>query len=634
MITNWRVFNFKSVRKETSLEFAPLTIFAGANSSGKSTVLQTILLIAQTLAHKVSSRSVVLNGAFTRLGQFDDLRSLDSDADQIVIGWTCRPNQDPRSQTPEQASYRRWPAFYGRPGTALASVSCEIAFDTDTSSARRDVYQIQPRLFSSRLSAVVGDANGKDINYEISVVRSVAEASSATSKSKWHDPSQGDNPLTSESLSYDVNLDEASLEEIREEFVSAQPIGCVLRHFLPERLTLGLDMLKENAHMIIGLLTGDVPRPYTPRYYAGSPQPIPDTVMSIIADALDEHTMDLSNHQQSLFSEETKSSLTVADLQNWVRRLPNHQRMKLRRAIQEVENIEERILDAVRDNDQFNPAIAAFRPPQGIMEAASYLDQFFTSSVRYLGPLRDEPKAIYPLSPSADPTDVGLRGEHTAAVLDLYKDRRITYVPSTYFSEPDIKAGKTMRTLETAVVDWLKYLGVAEGIESTDRGKLGHELKVSIVQGKSVDLTHVGVGVSQVLPILVSCLLADTDTTLIFEQPELHLHPKVQTLLGDFFLSMAMLGKQCLVETHSEYLINRLRFRSAAAREGHHVESMLKIYFVERENGESAFRDVQINQYGAILDWPDGFFDQSQSESESILRAAAQKRKREREQPQ
>ena len=52
MITKWKVFNFKSIREETELDFGPLTIFAGANSSGKSTFIQSILLIAQTLAHK------------------------------------------------------------------------------------------------------------------------------------------------------------------------------------------------------------------------------------------------------------------------------------------------------------------------------------------------------------------------------------------------------------------------------------------------------------------------------------------------------------------------------------------------------------------------------------------------------
>ena len=73
MITKWKVFNFKSIQKETELNVAPLTIFAGANSSGKSTVLQSMLLISQTLSHKIGSRSVVLNGSLTRLGQFDDL---------------------------------------------------------------------------------------------------------------------------------------------------------------------------------------------------------------------------------------------------------------------------------------------------------------------------------------------------------------------------------------------------------------------------------------------------------------------------------------------------------------------------------------------------------------------------------
>ncbi len=158
-------------------------------------------------------------------------------------------------------------------------------------------------------------------------------------------------------------------------------------------------------------------------------------------------------------------------------------------------------------------------------------------------------------------------------------------------------------------------------------GKLGHELKVALANSEAKhDLTHVGVGVSQVIPILVICLLAEADSTLVFEQPELHLHPKVQTLLGDFFLSMALCNKQCIVETHSEYLIDRLRFRIAAAK-GHDLTDQAKIYFVEKPGAASTFRQVEINEYGAITDWPEGFFDQSQQQAEEILKAAAMKRK-------
>src|SRR5260370_31649623 len=91
MIASWKLFNFKSVKSETSLEFGPLTIFAGSNSSGKSTWIQSILLISQTLCHRIRSRSVVLNGSLTRLGQFDDLKSYGGDANEIVVGWDCVP---------------------------------------------------------------------------------------------------------------------------------------------------------------------------------------------------------------------------------------------------------------------------------------------------------------------------------------------------------------------------------------------------------------------------------------------------------------------------------------------------------------------------------------------------------------
>lgn len=90
MINKWKLFNFKSVREETEIELKPLTILAGSNSSGKSTVLQSMLLISQTLYSRVNSKSVILNGTFTRLGQFDDLRSFGSEASQILIGWELK----------------------------------------------------------------------------------------------------------------------------------------------------------------------------------------------------------------------------------------------------------------------------------------------------------------------------------------------------------------------------------------------------------------------------------------------------------------------------------------------------------------------------------------------------------------
>ena len=71
-----------------------------------------------------------------------------------------------------------------------------------------------------------------------------------------------------------------------------------------------------------------------------------------------------------------------------------------------------------------------------------------------------------------------------------------------------------------------------------------------------------------------------------------------------------------------------MRFRTAAAK-AETVSSLMKVYFVEKTKGNSVFRPVEINKYGAIIDWPDGFFDQSQDEAEQILSFATQKRKQE-----
>jgi predicted ATPase len=633
MITQWKVFNFKSIRRETELKIAPLTIFAGANSSGKSTYLQSMLLIAQTLANKIGSRSVVLNGALAKLGQFDDLKSADSDASQIVIGWSCKPITDPRLASMRSGSIRPGSTYYGR-SRSMSSISCEIGFDADDSGLQREVTQIQPRLFSSVVSAKAPEADGTDHSGRITIRR--ATSADETAKHQWIDAVEAGNSLVRASLQYEVGLDETSLSEIREELVSAEAIGCVLRHFLPERLALGIDLAPETARLIVSTLVGEGLRGMPRRAYVERNAVIPRVILLYVLEVAEKigaaelrQALKSNVFQGNLFPE---SAISLESFLEIYRRIPSRYTIEFRRHLADDQGFEDRVLTAVREELGERIEVVLNRTPSIIGEACGYLDQYFATLFRYLGPLRDEPKALYPLAPTADPSDIGLKGEYTAAVLDLHKNRSIRYIPTSAFAKDEIVPAPVVRTLEAAVVDWLQYLGVAEGIESHDKGKFGHELVVGIAGGKRHhDLTHVGVGVSQVLPILVTSLLAEPDTTLVFEQPELHLHPKVQTLLADFFLSMTQLGKQCIIETHSEYLINRIRYRTAAAalKSNPWVEAV-KVYFVERGPDGSSFREVGINEFGAILDWPEGFFDQNQREAEAILRAASLKRKAKR----
>lgn len=634
MITGWKVSNFKSIRDGDDLPLGPLTIFAGANSSGKSTFIQSVLLVAQTLSNKVGSRSVILNGALTSLGQFDDLKSTGSESDQIVIKCTCRPLSDaegyPLWGGPSLPTRRG--VYYGRRAMGLREVSFEIAFDADPSSPERDVFQIQPRLFSSALDCTLRDEDNVDQKYSIFV----RHAGSAQKISLLEDSSDADEYLRA-GLAYDVTLDEMSMSEVKEEAHSAQPVGCVLRHFLPARILHTVDPVQEEARAITAILQSSRlvrPSVVTSRPWRTRDVLLSGAILQILKDILSKEGIDLDGaiaartQQASLFGPDD----TGIPLDLWpeiLRSLSREERLKAQQALQDADDLLERIAEALKKSASSTDTPTVIMPygPRHILESSRYIDELFATSVKYLGPLRDAPKPLYPLAPSADPYDIGLRGENTASVLEQHKSRRVRYIPSAHFRSSSIERRTVTRTLEAAVVDWLQYLGIASSVESKDMGKLGHELKVALAnsEGKH-DLTHVGVGVSQVLPILVMCLLADADSTLVFEQPELHLHPKVQTLLGDFFLSMALCNKQCIVETHSEYLIDRLRFRIAAA-EGNALTDQAKIYFVEKPGAASTFREIKVNEYGAITDWPEGFFDQSQQQAEEILKAAALKRK-------
>ena len=632
MITKWKVFNFKSIREETELDLGPLTIFAGANSSGKSTFIQSVLLVAQTLAHKVGSRSVVLNGALTSLGQFDDLKSNGGASDQITIKCTCRPLPDQDAAIGRRSQFApRGAIYYGPRSYQFQEIACEISFDADASSPQRDLFQIQPRLFATQLSCISRDEDNVDQKADISIhhsTKAISEIEGADSTSEIDDQLRA-------SLAYAVELDDGSMAEVKDDFRSAKPIGCMLRHFLPERIVYAIDTIEEDANAITMALQDDGRRSMGFRRGMGREFLLSAEIIAVLREALEgtidfDQTFKDKNRQETLFGSDSQT-LTFGAWHDRLRGLRLDERRKVQQVLREREDLFDLIHESMKASVPQKPeshAFAPLRPPRLITEATWYLNNFFASSLKYLGPLRDAPKPLYPLAPAADPHDVGLRGEHTASILELHKSKKIRYIQSANFKDPVVDRKIVTRTLETAVIDWLQYLGVANSVKSRDLGKLGHELKVGLSNSDSThDLTHVGVGVSQVLPILVMCLLADTDSTLVFEQPELHLHPKVQTLLGDFFLSMALCNKQCIVETHSEYFIDRLRFRIAAATPEKELNSQTKIYFVEKPSQGSAFREVVINEYGAISDWPEGFFDQSQQEAEAILTAALAKKR-------
>jgi len=129
------------------------------------------------------------------------------------------------------------------------------------------------------------------------------------------------------------------------------------------------------------------------------------------------------------------------------------------------------------------------------------------------------------------------------------------------------------------------------------------------------------------LPIVVMGLRSPETSLLLFEQPEIHLHPKLQANLADFFLRLAVSGKRLLVETHSDHFINRLRRRIAEDPTDELKEKVSILFVRPPHDGQGAIIEpLQVNQYGVIENWPPDFLPESADEAEAIFRAGLEKR--------
>jgi hypothetical protein len=243
-------------------------------------------------------------------------------------------------------------------------------------------------------------------------------------------------------------------------------------------------------------------------------------------------------------------------------------------------------------------------------------------SISYLGPLREPPVRWYRWSGEV-PDWVGSRGER--AVEMLLADRGARY---------SSKPREHRKTLQALTASWLVRLGIVKdfAVEPIVEGRDEYEVRVRITRGApSVLLTDVGFGVSQVLPVVTGVLGAARDTTLLFEQPEIHLHPAAQAELADLFitgLDVLLLGKrrnvQFVVETHSEHLLRRLMRRQA---EGRIPPRTVAIYYVESGAKGSELRELELDEFGDIRNWPTNFFGDSIGDIAAQARAARDRRR-------
>ncbi len=238
-------------------------------------------------------------------------------------------------------------------------------------------------------------------------------------------------------------------------------------------------------------------------------------------------------------------------------------------------------------------------------------------SIYYLGPLREYPQREYHWAGSS-PEDVGQRGERTIDAM----------LAATIRGEKrSLGYRRHRKSFQGMIAHWLNKLGLIREfhLDEIAKGSNLYRARVKTLPSSVPTLLpDVGFGVSQVLPVLVLLYYVPKDSTVLLEQPEIHLHPAVQSGLADLMLNVAKVRNlQILVESHSEHLMRRLQRRvaenSASARD-------VKLYFVSFNRGRASVSDLLLNEWGEIENWPDKFFGDEMGEIAAISKASLKRR--------
>lgn len=611
MIDVWRVGNFKKFSEKKEFLFKHLTLLSGVNSSGKSSLLQSMLLVKQTVMNSSPDRAISLNGPLLQLGSFTDIgnfpKGMLEKSKTVSFGWEMSRNSNDDTGTFDTNFYSETQPSH-----------CKFDFELSAASRKNSNIstEMYPTLERASISLTIDEENEDEGPREHFL--SVKRSSGRGKKFKFDSSS-----LLSSSFDPNEYLIEA-IDEYSELGVlgglpKAKIVGCSLRNFSPSTVTIRYDRGLHTRELIRGTIFGE--RRTT---FRGLSTPIPEPVVDIIRRI----AMDIfKTAEQTSNTERGKlgfSKLTARATLREFRDAFRNVHPSTRKRIEEALNSHKKdIADALITTIPSDLLITR-ATPEVVSMVPEMTASFFRFHVHYVGPLRDEPKPIYSSRQIMTSTDVGPRGEYTAAVLSLNEQTKVRYIDPNSIENGYKEYSDKEAFLTTALAEWLTYLGVATDVSVSDKGNLGYELKVKTpTDNTHRDLTNVGVGVSQILPVLITVLLAKPGSVVLLEQPELHLHPRVQSLLCDFFLCAARQGKQLIVETHSEHIIERLRLRVAQETDPDILNDAIIYFFGSDDEG---VRKVELSEYGAVLDWPRGFFDESSNQTSEILDASMKKK--------
>ena len=238
---------------------------------------------------------------------------------------------------------------------------------------------------------------------------------------------------------------------------------------------------------------------------------------------------------------------------------------------------------------------------------------------------------VYPLGPTRVHPQRRYHWEGThPREIDLWGNKAIDALLSAGVRKLKSSTKEDGVLIDTRISEWLQKMKLAYSFQLIPTGSLedkNYEVRIrKTANSAEVTLADMGHGVSDLFPMLVLCYYTPVGSTLILEQPGIHLHPKAQADLADLLIEVITeRNLQILIESHSEHLLNRLQRRVAEEKI---AADQTALYFCRNDEGVSEIDRLEMDEFGNIANWPENFFGDEMGDLFAMTEAQRERQKK------
>lgn len=573
--------NFKSYVEKQYIQFSDLSVLLGANSSGKSTALQALLAIKQTMECNSPDEELLLSGQYVALGDFDDVIS---DPEKDFFSFTVFLDQTEKTEISQDDDIYsiRWEFRRGEDGTSAILERIGIDFENlHLAFVRADNYH---DLY----------INNKRSRYSVEINNLI---------------------ISNYLLHYDKDLNQKAAELIN------GLLSLLISTKIPKVSSEEPVALYGVEEFYLRLLDNLQNSKFNPKSFAEEKCILAKRVENLLnkfceleLPAQKPFRMVPGDLRAQFLSMTFEKSERLDEVENLVSSFEKY-----------IENYNLENHNVADFSEKYDIGVDLFRVFEIIEEKSNSLTQLkyaldfylefykkIISKIFFVGPIRESPKGLYNIGFERIPKYVGPTGSYFASVLLHENKKEREYI---------LPNGSELCTLSEALAEWMIHLNIASAVNVDKKNSFGFSVSIENMEQVKSDIMNVGIGTSQILPVLISVLLSEPDEILLFEQPELHLHPYSQSRLADMFVEFCKRGRKVILETHSEYFLLRVRYH--IVKEDYSRKRVAVNFF--RNLGGTKVEAANISGLGNI-EYPDDFRDETQELLEAILQAALERK--------